>query len=94
MKSRELISVHDLKRQMCRNWYGSKYKVFRQFEIDELMHIWSAINYLSELFTRTRLVPANEEFRDKKAIPHYNSSLKRIQAEYPHIIEIQRYKPI
>jgi hypothetical protein len=90
----EMISVHSLKNKMCGNFYGSKYKVYRQFEVDKLLKIWSAINYLSELHTRTRLVPCNEEFKNKKAIPSYNSAVIRIQKEYPNILEIQRYKTI
>jgi len=90
---KNLISVHDLKSQMLGNYYGSKYKVYRQYQVDKLLKIWSTIHYLSELHTRCRIVPCNEEFRTKKAIPHYNSAIERAKKEYPNILEIQSHKP-
>jgi len=88
-----LISVHDLKKYMKGNFYGSCYKVFRQFEVDELLKIWTEIHYLSELFTRCRLVYKDQEFRNK-CIKHYNEHLKKSKLNYPNILEIQWKKEL
>jgi len=94
MRITELISVHDLKKKMCKNYYGSSKKVMRTSDVQMLLDIWSSILYLSELSTRTKLVPCNEEFLNNKAIPHYNEAVKRIQKQHPFIKEIQRHKVI
>jgi len=93
MGASKLISVHDLKDQMCGKFYGSKYKVFRQYHVEELLQIWSAIYYLSELHIRCRMVYNDEKFR-KQCINSYNSSLLRIKTQYPTIKEIQQKKTI
>jgi len=56
--------------------------------------MWTDLHYLGELHTRTRLVPCNEEFLKKKAIPHYNDAVKRMKLQYPNIKEFQRYELI
>lgn len=89
-----LISIHDIKKQMLSKRYGSCYRVYRSFDVDNLLRMWSDLHYLSELCTRTRLVPCNQEFLIKKAIPAYNGTLKRLQSKYPTIKEFQNYKPI
>jgi len=93
MGKNEIISVHDLKRQMCGKFYGSKYKVFRQYQVDELLNTWQAIHYLSELHTRCRMVYNDEKFR-KQCINSYNSTLIRVKKKYPYIKEIQQKKQI
>jgi len=94
MEKNEAISIHDFKTQRLKNYYGASKKVYRQSHVDKLLRMWSDLHHLSELFTRTRLVPCNYEFLNKKAIPHYNSYLKSMQEKYPNIIEFIRYTPI
>jgi hypothetical protein len=89
-----LVSIHDIKKQMLSKRYGSCYRVYRSFDIDLLLRMWNDLHYLCELYTRTKLVPSNEEFRTKKAIPHYNSLVKRLQEKYPNIREFHNYKTI
>jgi macrodomain Ter protein organizer (MatP/YcbG family) len=90
----ELISVHDLYKSKRKRYYGASKKVYRKSDIDYILKVWQAIHYLSELHTRTRLVPANQEFLVKKAIPNYNNAVERLKSEYPEIAEIQRYQKI
>lgn len=90
----EIISIHDLEKQMSKKYYGASRNVFRGSDVKKLLKIWSAINYLGELHTRTRLVPCNEEFVSQKAIPIFNKAIKQFQSVYPNIKEIQDYKPI
>jgi len=94
MKNDKEISIHDLKVGMLKKRYGSCYSVYRSVDVDLLLRMWSDLHYLGELYTRTRLVPCNEEFRNKKAIPSYNSTVKRLKEKYPTIIEFQRYELI
>lgn len=87
-------SIHDLKKTLYRNWYGSTKKTYRRVDLDKIMMMHESFMYLLELHTRTRLVPCNEEFRTKKAIPHFNSQLKRMQELYPNIKEFFNLKLI
>ena len=88
------ISIHDFKMNGFKKYYGASQRVFRQSHVKKLIAMWSDLHYLSELKTRTKLVPCNEEFLYKKAIPIYNNTVERLQLKYPHIKEFQRYKPI
>ena len=90
----QIISIHDFKIKKLKNYYGATKKVYRQSHVNELLKMWSSLNYLSELYTRTRLIPCNYEFLHKKAIPSYNSTLIRLQLKYPNISEFQDYKLI
>ena len=90
----ELISIHDFKISRLKKYYGASKSVYRQSHVDRLLKMRGDLHYLSELFTRTRLVPCNEEFLHKKAIPHYNDAVKRMKLAYPNIKEFQRYEPI
>lgn len=90
----EKISIHDLKAAMLKKRYGSCYAVYRSVDVDLLLKMWADLHYLGELHTRTRLVPCNEEFRIKKAIPSYNSKVKMFKEKYPTILEFQRYELI
>lgn len=90
----EQISIHELKVNMLKKRYGACYAVYRSVDVDLLLRMWSDLHYLSELHTRTRLVPCNEEFRIKKAIPIYNSTVKRLKEKYPTIKEFQRHELI
>lgn len=88
------ISIHKLKVNMLKKRYGACYAVYRSIDVDLLLRMWSDLHYLAELSTRTRLVPANEDFLKKKAIPHYNDAVKRMKLQYPNIKEFQRYELI
>lgn len=88
------ISIHDFKTSRLKNYYGASKKVYRQSHVDKLLRMWGDLHYLGELHTRTRLVPCNEEFLKKKAIPHYNDAVKRMKLQYPNIKEFQRYELI
>ena len=90
----KMISIHEFKTSGLKRHFGSSKRVYRQCHIDKLLTMWKDLNYLSELSTRTKLVPYNEEFLNKKAIPHYNSTLKELQIKYPNIVEFQNYKLI
>lgn len=92
--NQQQISIHDLKENMLTKRYGACYAVYRSIDVNLLLRMWSDLHYLCELSTRTRLVPANEEFRIKKAIPAYNDTLKRLKKKYPTIIEFQQYELI
>lgn len=81
------ISIHDYKNNKLKCYYGSTRKVYRQTDVDRLLMMWSDLHYLTELSSRTRLTPANEEFLNKKAIPTYNYHVKRLQDKYPNIKE-------
>jgi len=89
-----IISIHEFKTKKLKNYYNATKKVYRQHHVDELIQMWKDLIYLDETHTRTMLVPYNEEFLQKKAIPIYNDTVKRLQAKYPYIKEFQRYKPI
>ncbi len=89
-----LISIHEFKKNGFKTYYGASRKVFRKSHVDKLLKMWSDLHYLGELHTRTRLVPCSEEFLKKKAIPHYNDAVKRMQLLYPNIKEFQSYKLI
>lgn len=89
-----MISIHDFKTSKLKKYYGSSKKVYRQSHVEELLQMWNDLHYLTELSTRTRLVPCNEEFLTKKAIPHYNECLKRMQEKYPNIKEFHGFKSI
>lgn len=90
----ELISIHDFKTSRLKKYYGASKNVYRQSHVDRLIRMWSDLNYLTELYTRTRLVPCDEEFLNKKAIPSYNSTLKRLKFKYPNIKEFHRFEEI
>jgi len=89
-----MISIHDLKENLCKKYYGSNRKVYRQCDMNQLLRMWSDLNHLTELHERTRLVPYNLEFRSKKAIPIYNAHLSVLQKKYPHILEFQQMRHI
>ncbi len=90
----EIISVHDLEKRMYRKYYGASVNIFRYSDVKKLLKIWGVIHYLNELHTMTKLVPCNEEFLNKKAIPQFNKAIKQFKSVYPNIKEIQNYKPI
>lgn len=90
----EQISIHDFKTKGLKQYYGASKKVYRNSHVEKLLVMWKDLHYLSELKTRTKLVPCNEEFLNNKAIPSYNSTLERLQAKYPNIAEFNNYKPI
>lgn len=90
----EQISIHDFKLIGLKKYYGASKKVYRQSHVDKLLKMWQDLNYLSEQYTRTRLVPCNEVFLRTKAIPAYNNAVRSMQLEYPNIKEFQHYKPI
>lgn len=90
----ERISIHDFKTKKLKQYYGASKRVYRQSHIEKLLEMWRDLHYLSELSTRTKLVPCNDEFLHKKAIPVYNSILERLQAKYPDIKEFHYYKLI
>ena len=94
MERNELVSIHDIKSGMPKKVYGSTKRVYRQFQVDLLLDMWRDLHYLSELSTRTKIVPCNEEFKIKKAIPSYNDCVERMKIKYPNIKEFQRYKKI
>lgn len=87
-------SIHDLKKEMHRNWYGSSKRVYRQCDVDKLLEMWIDLKYLNELHTRARLLPCNEEFLKERAIPAYNRQLSVLKSKYPNIIEFQRFRYI
>ena len=89
-----MTSIHDIKQKAYKNYYGASKRVYRKCDVDRMLRMWSAFHYLCELHTRTRLVPHNEEFLNKKAIPMYNRAVVRIQKLYPDIKEFQRFKLI
>lgn len=89
-----MISIHDFKTSKLKRYYGAGKRVYRQHHVDELIRMWSDLNYLTECSTRTKLVPCNEEFRQKKAIPIYNRVLKTMQDRYPNIKEFHNFKVI
>jgi len=90
----KMISIHDFKTSKLKKYYGASKKVYRQHHVNELLRMWNDLHYLSELYTRTKLVPCNEEFLQKKAIPMYNSTLIRMKRKYPNIENFHNYKPI
>ena len=90
----ERISIHEFKTKRLKNFYGASKRVYRQSHVEKLLSMWNDLHYLTELSTRTKLVPCNEEFLNKKAIPAYNSTLKRLQDKYPDIKEFHYFKPI
>jgi hypothetical protein len=90
----ELISIHEFKRSRFKNYYGASKKVCRISHLEKVLTMYSDLAYLGEVYTRTRLVPCNNEFLQKKAIPTYNNTLKRLQEKYPNIKEFFYYKPI
>lgn len=90
----ERISIHEFKTKGLKQYYGASKRVYRNSHVEKLITMWSDLHYLMELKTRTRLVPCNEEFLNKKAIPAYNSTLEILQAKYPTITEFHNYKPI
>ena len=90
----ERISIHEFKTKGLKQYYGASKRVYRNSHVEKLLRMWNDLHYLSELSTRTKLVPCNEEFLKKKAIPAYNSTLERLQLKYPNIAEFNIYKPI
>ena len=88
-----MISIHDFKTSKLKRYYGASKRVYRQHHVDELLQIWKDLNYLTECSTRTKLVPANEDFLQKKGIPIYNNVLKKMKEKYPNIKEFHNYKP-
>ena len=90
----EIISIHDFKTSKLKSYYGSSKKVYRKAHVEKLLKMWADLHHLSELHTRTRLVPCNDDFLQKKAIPHFNEAVKKMKALYPNIKEFQRYNPI
>lgn len=92
MKKQEVISIHKYKVKKLKNYYGASKKVYRKSHVENLLKMWASLHYLSELYTRTRLVPCNMDFLIKKAIPAYNETLQALQAKYPNIKEFQNYK--
>lgn len=70
----ERISIHEFKTKGLKPYYGASKRVYRNSHIEKLLRMWNDLHYLSELSTRTKLVPCNEEFLKKKAIPAYNST--------------------
>lgn len=90
----KLISIHDFKTKGLNLYYGSSKRVYRQFHVEKLLIMWRDLHYLCELHTRCQLVPCNPEFLTQKAIPAYNSTMKRLQEKYPNIIEFQNYRGI
>ena len=89
-----MTSIHDIKEKVYKNYYGSSKRVYRKSDVDRMLRMWSDLHYLSELRERTRLVPHNEEFLNKKAIPSYNRAVIRLQNIYTNIKEFQRFKLI
>lgn len=87
-------SIHDIKKEMHRNWYGSSKRVYRKCDVDKILEMWLDLKNLGELYERTRLVPCNEKFLKGKAIPAYNIQLSVLKSKYPNIIEFQRFKYI
>jgi hypothetical protein len=90
----ERISIYEFKINRLKQYYGASKKVYRQSHVEKLLRMWNDLHHLSELSTRTRLAPCNEEFLNKKAIASYNSTLERLQEKYPDIKEFHNYKPI
>lgn len=88
-----MISIHDFKTSKLKRYYGASRRVYRQHHVDVLLQMWKDLNYLTECSTRTKLVPCNKEFLQKKAIPAYNRVLKQMQEKYPNIQEFHNYKP-
>lgn len=89
-----MISINDFKTSRLKKYYGSTKRVYRKAHVERLLRMWYDLHYLGECYTRTRLVPANQEFLVKKAIPCYNNTLTRLQKKYPDIKEFHSYKPI
>lgn len=90
----EQISIHEFKLKKLKKQYGSKLRCYKQSDVEELLSMWNDLHYLTELSTRTRLVPSNDEFLNKKAIPHYNEWVKKLQIKYPNIKEFHYFKTI
>lgn len=93
-KKMEMISIHDFKTSKLKSYYGSSKRVYRKAHVDRLLTMYSDLHHLGELHTRTKLVPCNDDFLQKKAIPHFNDAVKRMKAKYPNIVEFQRQVPI
>jgi len=90
----KLISIHDLKENLCKKYYGSARKVYRQCDMNNLLRMWSDLNHLTELYERTRFVPFNPDFKYKKAIPIYNAHLSVMHKKYPNILEFQKMRHV
>jgi len=87
-----LITLREFLESKRKKYYGSSKKVYRNSHIERVLAMQRDLAYLGELYTRTRLVPCNDDFLVMKAIPHYNDCLKKMQKKYPNIKEFQGYK--
>lgn len=87
-----MISIHELQIKKRKKYYGATMKVYRKCDFDYMIRMWADLHYLSELHTRTRLIPCNEEFRVKKAIPIFNSRLNEMRIKYPDIEEFCNFE--
>ena len=65
----ERISIHEFKTKGLKQYYGASKRVYRNSHVEKLLRMWNDLHYLSELSTRTKLVPCNEEFLNKN--PHH-----------------------
>ena len=86
-----MISIHDFKTSKLKSYYGSSKKVYRKAHVEKLLRMWADLHHLGELYTRTRLVPCNDDFLQKKAIPHFNEQLKKLKVAYPNIKEFHSH---
>lgn len=87
-----MISIHEYKSNGLKRYYNSTKRVYRQSHIEKFLIMWKDLHYLGELRTRTRLVPINEDFLVRKAIPTYNENVIKLQLKYPNIKEFHSYK--
>lgn len=88
------ISIHDFKRSKLKKYYGASKNVYRASHLERVMQMQSDLKVLSHWSTLTRIVPFNEEFLLKKAIPAYNRTVKRYREKYPDIKEFHYFKII
>jgi hypothetical protein len=89
-----MLTIQEFQEKGYKQYYGSSKKVYRHSHIEKLLEMHRDMQYLIETFTRTKLVPCNQEFRLKKAIPAYNSTVIRLKLKYPNIENFHRFKLI
>lgn len=89
-----MLSIHDYKKSKAKKYYGASRRVYRQSDLEKILKMFLCLKSLEKYSTLTMLVPSNEEFLNKKAIPSYNDCVDRMKELYPEILEFSYYKKI
>lgn len=91
MVKKEQKLIWEITRNCARRWFGSRYKVYRQCDVEFILKMHRDYAYLGELWTRCKLVYNDDKFRNQ-CIKKFNKQVDVFKAAYPENYQFQAYK--